>query len=238
MKQTVILSIVALVACLVGDGFCISRGTTVTNLNGFEYHVAVLCPLYTCNGAIVSSRNVLTTASCMNLLRPENVDVYAGSTQYQSGGVSYAVSNIRWHPSFRLLTNEANIAILEVSTPFDYSQGILPIPLASALAPTNTFIIGTGYGAVDGILTYPDYLQKVSLQQFDRNICVQYYGSRLLSSMFCAGDVSGLKDLCTGDEGAPVKYSNQLVGIYSWGGRCGTFDDDQSSITSSLIRYL
>ncbi|KAJ6634497.1 Vitellin-degrading protease, partial [Pseudolycoriella hygida] len=198
MKEIVILSIVALVACLVGDSSCISGGTYVGNLNGFEYHVAVLCPVIMCNGAIVSSRNVLTTASCINQLTPEDVEVYAGSTQYYSGGVSYAVSNIRKHPSFRLLTYEA-----------------------SALAPTNTFIIGTGYGIVGANYILPDYLIKASLQQFDRSTCVQYYGSRLLSSMFCAGDVNGKRDLCTGDQGAPVKYSNQLVGIYSWGGRCG-----------------
>ncbi|KAJ6641521.1 Protein RCC2 like, partial [Pseudolycoriella hygida] len=165
MKEIVILSIVALVACLVGDSSCISGGTYVGNLNGFEYHVAVLCPVIMCNGAIVSSRNVLTTASCINQLTPEDVEVYAGSTQYYSGGVSYAVSNIRKHPSFRLLTYEA-----------------------SALAPTNTFIIGTGYGIVGANYILPDYLIKASLQQFDRSTCVQYYGSRLLSSMFCAGD--------------------------------------------------
>lgn len=40
--------------------------------------------------------------------------------------------------------------------------------------------------------------------------------------MICAGNVEGTKDACVGDSGGPlVLYRNLLIGIVSWGRKCG-----------------
>ncbi len=196
----------------IGNGACISSGTSVTSPTAFKYQAAVYCPTIMCSGAIVSSRNVLTTASCINNLSPEDVQVYVGSVSYYSGGYIFNVENIEKHPSFSPSSFNNNIAILTVATPFDFSIGtVQPIPLAITSPPFNSFVITTAYGAVDPSYTLPDVLQKASLQVYPLAICQMYKNNRITLSMFCAGDPKGNRDLCPGDQGITNRNTKILM---------------------------
>lgn len=173
-----------------------------------------------CSGAILSSRNVLTTATCVQNLLPADVQVYVGSNKYYSGGSTFNVANILRHPNFSSSSFESNLAILRVATSFVFGSTVQPIPLASVAPPNNGLVIATAYGAINTNYDYPDTLQKGALLVFPRVDC-QKYKSRMTPSMFCAGDPTGNRDFCASDQGAPLAYQQQLVGIYSWGCSCG-----------------
>lgn len=178
-----------------------------------------------CTGVIVSTKAVLTTATCVNFLMPEDVDIYAGSTQYYENGLYKSVKRIVMHPAFDKSTYNANLAILGLADPFTPDEmstyGITVIPLATAPAPQNTYGAVTSYGAIDPSLQLPDNMQKAFLLVHTKATCDKYKPGKITSSMFCAGDMSGKKDLCPGDQGAPFVYGGKLAGIYNWGCSCG-----------------
>ena len=52
-------------------------------------------------------------------------------------------------------------------------------------------------------------------------MCAQrHYPDMITKNMFCAG--MGNTDACQGDSGGPAVINNKLVGIVSWGRRCGS----------------
>lgn len=192
-----------------------------------------------CSGAIVSSKNVLTTASCVIFLSPSDVEVHVGSNKYYDGGFLLTVANIVMHPSFNPITYDYNIAVLTVATPFDYSTGtVQPIALSTAVPLTNTFLTVTAFGSINPSLILPDVLQKASLLQYSTADCQRYKSGRITATMFCIGDISGNKDLCPSDQGAPAVYQNSLVGIYNWGCSCGLAKPNPSSPVFTSIPYL
>jgi len=192
-----------------------------------------------CSGVIVSSKNVLTTATCINTLAPADVEVRVGSQYYYTGGFLFAVSAIVQNPHFQKSTYESNIAILTVVGAFNLQlSNVRAIPLASTLPATGSTLIGSAFGATDPQLTLPDTLQKVNIKAFSLADCKNYKRNRLTESMFCAGDVSGHKDFCPADQGAPLVYQGELSGIYSWGCSCGLSAPTPSSPVFNSIPYF
>ena len=57
----------------------------------------------------------------------------------------------------------------------------------------------------------------------DDSVCSKHYGSAYEpENMICAGDPENAdKDICHGDSGGPLICRNNLVGVISWGRRCG-----------------
>ncbi|KAF2890093.1 hypothetical protein ILUMI_14222, partial [Ignelater luminosus] len=45
--------------------------------------------------------------------------------------------------------------------------------------------------------------------------------SKVTDNMFCGGWPSGSRDSCSGDSGGPLLQMGLLVGITSWGRKCG-----------------
>lgn len=79
-----------------------------------------------------------------------------------------------------------------------------------------------------------EQLQKVDLNVINQGLCVDRYNElksqpefstwpEVTPRMLCAGilDVGG-KDSCQGDTGGPLLNNNVVVGVISWGFRCGT----------------
>lgn len=189
-----------------------------------------------CSGTVISSRNVLATATCVDTLSPTDVEVVAGTNMYCNGGFSHLVINILFHPNFTVSTHESNLAILTVHKAFDSTLGLIkPIPLADALPPTNAYVIASAYGVTNKHLDLPEFLQKVNLLVYSRTQCKSYKRNRVTASMFCVGDPNGKKDLCPEDQAAPAVYNSELVGIYSFGCSCG---HSASNLTSPVFNSI
>lgn len=215
---------------------------SVTSINGYGYQVAILCPVIMCSGVLVTTKNVVTTASCINTLLPQDVIVQAGSAQYFVGGYQSGVSAIVQHNQYNPSNYDYNVAVLTLTTPYSTiimsTYNIITIPIATAMIPTNSYAFVTAYGAIDALLTLPDYLQKASLLVYPTATCQAYKKNRITASQFCVGDPAGKKDLCPGDQGAPMVYNNAVNGIYNWGCSCGLAAPNPSSPVFTNLVFL
>ncbi|ETL81078.1 hypothetical protein L917_18521 [Phytophthora nicotianae] len=64
-------------------------------------------------------------------------------------------------------------------------------------------------------------LQEVNVRVISNAECNKRYRNRITEGMICAGNGNG-KDSCNGDSGGPLLANGVVVGIVSWGGKCGT----------------
>ncbi|MFC8957375.1 serine protease [Streptomyces sp. NPDC057101] len=208
----------------------VSGGSAVPSTNhSFSYTVAVLLPVRKCTGALIDTQHVVTTATCVKGLQPSEVKVRAGSHKYNEGGITKEVTGLNLHPEFNSANYDNDIAVLTLESPLTseeistYSIKTLALAAADSSIQTNDYGTVTGFGATDANLTMPDVLRRAYLKHYGTRLCQQYKRNRLTDRMFCAGDPTGVKDLCPGDQGAPLvdPVEGKLLGIYSWGASCG-----------------
>ncbi|MFD3608270.1 serine protease [Streptomyces atroolivaceus] len=215
----------------------ISNGSDVPSTNHkYSYTVAVLAPVIMCAGALIDTRHVVTTATCVRYLEPSDVEVYIGSNKYYADGITKEVTGLDEHPTFDPSTYDNNIAVLTLDSPLTPAEistyAIKTIPRAAAgssLPAAGSYSDVTAYGATDPNLTLPDLMQHAQLRHYTPAQCQTYKKNKLTDSMFCAGDPAGNRDLCPGDQGAPLVQAGKLVGISSWGFSCGLAAPNPSS---------
>ncbi|KAG3130155.1 hypothetical protein PI126_g20629 [Phytophthora idaei] len=63
-------------------------------------------------------------------------------------------------------------------------------------------------------------MEEVSVKIISNAECNKGYSDRITEGMLCAGEGDG-KDTCNGHSGGPLIENDVLVGIVSWGGKCG-----------------
>ncbi len=215
----------------------VSGGSDVTSTNHkYSYTVSVQAPVIMCAGALIDTRHVVTTTTCVNRLTPPDVEVYVGSNKYYAGGIMKKVEDIHFHPKYNSSTYDYNIVVLTLDPPLTPEEistyAIKTIPRAAAgssLPPAGSLSDVTAYGATDSSLTLPDVMQHTQLSHYTPAQCQTYKNNRLTGSMFCAGGRAGARDFCPADEGAPLVHAGKLIGLYSWGGSCGLAAPNPSS---------
>lgn len=83
----------------------------------------------------------------------------------------------------------------------------------------------SGWGATSWLGSMPSELQKANVSIIPRSICGSddVYGRTIVDGMVCANGVNenGIIDVCQGDSGGPLTCNNRLVGLASFGVRCG-----------------
>ena len=136
------------------------------------------------------------------------------------------------HPYFNIWSFENDIALLKLTAPVKFRKHILPICLPED--DSDTFVgenaTVSGWGALDfknG--SDPNLLQQVNVTVIENDLCESWMGEvgqRISDGMLCAGFKEGGKDACQGDSGGPLTLKrhgrNQLIGIVSWGYKCGS----------------
>ena len=183
-----------------------------------------------CGASVIDSEWLLTAAHCVKdgraLASVSGSGAFINPTTFGAPGERVKFSQIYVHPKFNIRTMRNDVALIKTATVMDTE----PIPFAG---PTRSPKKGAalevfGFGSKSrGHQAVADALNsaKVSDRAGTKAACGRYGSSYHRVSMLCAGVPSGRSDACQGDSGGPlttVAGRRLLVGIVSWGDRCGS----------------
>ena len=183
---------------------------------GFKFHI--------CGGSILDSWTIVTAYHCVATIKPQQLEIRAGSKNNQIGGQTVVAKIIIRHENFNKYTLDNDIAIIKLVSPLIFSSTVSPIGLPSynggVTLPVGTEAIVAGWGLIaENDKTLQTNLRAVNVLTYDQTKCQERNG-KLTERMLCAGMIAGGKDSCQGDSGGPLVHNDKLIGIVSWGYGC------------------
>jgi chymotrypsin len=181
-----------------------------------------------CSGSVLSTRAILTAASCVVgssstqvILGAHRLTVNEATQQRQT----VPESNYRIHPTYNSSNFENNLAILIMPVDSILNEFVA----ISDLAYQATFegILGTvsGWGRIsDSSSTVSVQLRSVQNNIIANSVCEATFGSTIIPSTICISTAGG-RGPCGGDSGSPLTvdmyYGRVQVGISSFGAAAG-----------------
>nr|XP_036668888.1 trypsin delta-like [Drosophila suzukii]XP_036669252.1 trypsin delta-like [Drosophila suzukii]XP_036669508.1 trypsin delta-like [Drosophila suzukii] len=198
-------------------------GGTATTISSFPWQISLQrSGSHSCGGSIYSEYIIVTAAHCLQSVSASVLQVRAGSSYWNSGGVVSKVASFKNHEGYNANTMVNDIAIIRLSTALSFSSTIKAIGLASSNPANGAAASVSGWGTQSyGSSSLPSQLQYVNVNIVSQAACSSSsygYGNEIRSTMICAA--SSGKDACQGDSGGPLVSGGLLVGVVSWGYGC------------------
>ncbi|XP_069552334.1 suppressor of tumorigenicity 14 protein homolog [Brachyistius frenatus] len=189
---------------------------------------------HVCGASIISERWLLSAAHCFVTSSQENHvasnwQTYSGmQSLFKQDGIQLRpLKKIISHPDYNQMTFDYDIALLELSSPLEFTNTIQPIclPASSHVFPAGMSCWVTGWGALREGGQKAQVLQKASVKIINDTVCNVVTEGQVTSRMLCSGFLAGGVDACQGDSGGPLVCFEESgkwfqAGIVSWGEGC------------------
>lgn len=114
----------------------------------------------------------------------------------------YDIEQIKVHPNYRFPLKYDDVALIKTKRTVTFTEFIRPACLYTENSVKQSAGVATGWGKIEFAGDTSDKLMKVTLNIYDSSVCVRIYNTDrnlprgIVSSMLCAGDLSGAKDTC------------------------------------------
>ncbi|CAB3249374.1 unnamed protein product [Arctia plantaginis] len=154
---------------------------------------------------------------------PDFLSVRIGSTYTGSGGETFGVYGIHFHPYYNPRTLENNIGLVRLSRQITYSRKIKRIEFDRVPTEINDRIIVIGWGTKDGSNVKSTKLSYSKLNYYPLRYCKKIYSKKYVKNYyFCAGFVHKKGGACNYDIGGPGIIDSKIAGIINFGpATCG-----------------
>ncbi|XP_014276558.1 serine protease filzig [Halyomorpha halys] len=188
-----------------------------------------------CGGVLITNKYVITAAHCQPGFLASLIAVFG---EYDISGeleskrsVTRPVRRVIVHRLYDAATFENDIALLELDSPVQFDQHIVPICMPKDNEDfTGRIATVTGWGRLKYGGGVPSVLQEVQVPVMENAVCQEMFhtaghAKTILNSFICAGYANGQRDSCEGDSGGPLMIERPdghwaLAGTVSHGIKC------------------
>ncbi|KAG9464808.1 hypothetical protein GDO78_019356 [Eleutherodactylus coqui] len=156
--------------------------------------------------------------------------VVAGTVLVYQARFTSSVTAIIRHQNYNEATDDYDLALMKVSTPFVFSAAVQPVclPMSQQNFQPNSRCWISGFGrTVANAKETSQVLMNAEITIISTSLCnsADVYNGDISARMMCAGDLRGGRDSCQGDSGGPLVCFQDdrwyLAGVTSWGTGCG-----------------
>ncbi|XP_058795550.1 chymotrypsin-1-like [Phymastichus coffea] len=216
----------------------------------FPYQVSVqINEQHVCGGALVTMRHVVTSGSCLvNILRnPQlfnQLKVIVGTMNLRKDGMVCDVSKVTLHPEYQWdwqwSSFENDIGMIHLRQNVQPSRYVQQVNLpAITELPQNSELLFTGWGSVNNPSGPSiELLQKAKLRSISKQECQKYFPNLNVKQYQICTSPNNYLATCTTDQGGPLTYGNQLVGISTGIHGCAGGVPDVFTKVSYYLKFI